>query len=143
MAVQCGGEMRRTGLGVFAGCGSAVMAGLAAIHDTAMIKHCSGEAAGGVTGAAILACRQMGVCLAAGECTIMAGTAVIHDTDMIKDSRDKAGAQVAGAAVAAGRYMVWRRRFAMCDDAIMAGGTVIHDTGMIESGTRKGNGVMA
>ena len=49
-------DMRRIGLGILAYRRTAVMAGLAIVHDAGMIKHSPDEGSGGMTNTAILVC---------------------------------------------------------------------------------------
>ena len=86
-AIQISRQVSRVGLGIFADCSVAIMAGLTVVGNAAMIEHCAGEAkwcTGIVTDTAVLIGCYMVARFAFGELAVMTGLTVIHDANMIE-----------------------------------------------------------
>lgn len=141
VAIQVGCQVGRIFLGIFSGCSYAVVTRCAIIHDTGMIEHRTLESGCGMTNAAILAGREMGVRFARGKYTIMTGAAVIHDALMIKRCRQKACGLVTLTTIAIGGHVV--AGFTYGAHVIMTTGAIAGYARVIKLGAGKRGGIMA
>ena len=98
--IQVGRQVRRIGLGIFAGCRH-TMTRVAAccISHGAVIKRCWYKSASGMAGTTIGIGENMAINLAARERSIVTGRTVIHDAGVIKVTRYKSGRQVTHIAI--------------------------------------------
>ena len=140
-AILCGWNVSGIGLGIFACCGNAVVAGGAVINNTSMIKHRGGKRAGYVTDTAIQVCWHVGRIdfgSLASRCNpIMTGVAAFtrnFGTGMIHKSACEISGVMARPAVLCCTLMNWRSRCPpgssgnIIHIAIMTRGTITADT---------------
>ena len=121
--------------------GRHAMAGLAIIHDSAVIEHRTCESAGVMADTAVLIGSNMPGMLTLGKHAIVTGLTVIDDPGVVKRCRQETGRYVALTAICVGRYVI-----AMLADgnaAVMARGTIVCNALMVETGARKSLRIVA
>ena len=143
-AILAGRNVRRVGLGIFAGRGNTIVARGTVINDASMIKHCICKGAGYVTDTAILVGYNMACILTncTTRATVMTGvTSFTYNfgTAMINKSLSEISGVMARPAILGSAAMKCRIRCPsgssrnMVRIAIMTRGTITADTRVIEN----------
>lgn len=110
-----------------------VMAGLAVIRDTDMIKGPRYKTRGQMTHTAITVGGHMVGGFAFGDVTVVTCRAVIHDAPVIKPGAGKGRGVMADRAILRGGQMIRRLDGRRCRRPVMARCAVIHDPRMTEN----------
>ncbi len=143
-AILAGRNVRRVGLGIFAGRGNTIVARGTVINDAGMIKHRGSKRTWYVTDTAILVGYNVACIFTNGttRTTVMTGVTPFTDyfrTGMINKSFSEISSVMAHPAILACASMQCRIRCSsgssrnMIHIAIMTRGTIIADTRMIEN----------
>jgi hypothetical protein len=128
-----------------AGSGTAVVAGIAIVGATGVVRPgAAGEAGGGMTEVTVQAGRNMRgdrVCFARRGIAIVAGLATAGDTGMVEGCRPECVRVVTHAAILIGRHVA--DFFRRGETGVVARRAIVHDARVVEAGRLESGGLMA